>query len=85
MLVVMSRKLKGVHVGFLIEFMNQNSIQQGDGAWRSVAAARIFLEAGTQTMGTYIDKRQAIVADWVVLRLILQISDRVAGYKVSRG
>ena len=37
--------------------------------------------AGTQTLGTYIDRRQATVAEWVALRPILDIYDRDKVYE----
>ena len=37
-------------------------------------AAYIFLkEAGTQSLGAYIDKRQATVMDWVALLPIVDV------------
>ena len=38
-------------------------------------------EAGTQTLGAYIDKWQTTVTEWVPLRLILEICNRETGYK----
>ena len=37
-------------------------------------------EVFAQTLGAYIDKRQATVAGWVALRPILEICDRGTGY-----
>ena len=66
-LAKISKKLEGVHVGFLPS--------SREGTWRSVAAASLFKEAGTQTLGTYIDKRQATVVVQVSLRPILEVCD----------
>ena len=52
-----------------------------DGTWRSAAADRILREAGTQTLGTYIDKRQATVTEWVALRPTIDIYNRETGYR----
>ena len=79
----MYRELEGVHVDFLIKLTGQKATRQGGGTWRSVAAARVIKEAGIQTLGTYIDKRQATVAEWVALRSILEICDREKVYKVG--
>ena len=79
----MSRKLEGVPVGFLIQLTGQKAARQGGGTWRSVASARVLNEAVIQTLGTYIDKRQATVAEWVALRSILEICDREKVYKVG--
>ena len=45
--------------------------------------AKVIKEAGTQTLGAYIDKPQATVAEWVALRPILEICDKETGYKVK--
>ena len=38
-----------------------------DITWRCVAADKVLKKAGTQSLGVYIDKQQATVAEWVVL------------------
>ena len=75
LLTEMSRKLEGLHVGFLRQVTGQKAKWQREGTWRSVAAADVIKESGTHTLLLYIDKRQATVAKWVVLRLILEILD----------
>ena len=40
---------------------------------------RLFKEAGNQYLGVYIDKRQATVMGWVVLRPILEVFDKETG------
>ena len=57
----MSRNLEGVRVGFLRQVMVQKDKQQREGNWRSMASERVLKEAENQTLGTYIEKRQAIV------------------------
>ena len=42
LLAAMSRKLEGVHVGFLIQVTIQTAKRQRDGIWRSAAAARVL-------------------------------------------
>ena len=69
----MSIKMEGLHVGFLIQLTLRKATLQGGGTWRSLAVARVLKEAVTQTLGTYIDKRQAKVAEWVALSPILKI------------
>ena len=81
LLAAMSRKLEGVHIGFLRQVPDNKAKRQMDGTWRSVAAKRVLKEAVTQTLGTYIDKRQMTVAEWVALRPIIEICDRETGYK----
>ena len=53
----MYRNLEGVHVGFLRNIMGQKEKRQRDGTWRSKAEANVIKEAGTQTLGTCIEKR----------------------------
>ena len=77
----MSRKLEGVNVGFLRQVMGQKTNRQRYGTWRSAIAARVLKEAGTQTMGTYIEKWQVIVVEWVLLRSILKIFNIITGYQ----
>ena len=52
----MSRKLEGVHVGFLIKLMGQKAKRQREGTWRSASVAKVLKEAVTQTRGEYIEK-----------------------------
>ena len=53
----------GVHMGFLGDFTGEKSMRQRDWTWRIVAAVRIIDEAGTTSLGTYIDKSQTTVAE----------------------
>ena len=46
-----------------------------------MAAVSVLKEAGTQTLGTYIDKRQEAVAEWVMLRPMLEVCDRETRYE----
>ena len=41
---------------------------------------KVLKEAGNQILGAYIHKRQAMMAEWVLFRLILEICDREKGY-----
>ena len=65
-----------MHVGFLRQVTGQKAKRQREDTWISVAAVRVLKEAVTQILGEYIDNRQATVAEWVVLRPILDIFDR---------
>ena len=76
-----SRNLEGVHVGFLRQITGQRVVQQEEGTWRQVAAQKVLEKAGTQPLGTYIDRSQATVAEWVALRPILEVYDRDKCYK----
>ena len=76
LLTEISRKLEGMHVGFLRQVMGQKSKRQREGTRRSVVEVGVIKESETHTLWLYIDKRQATVAKWVVLRPILEIFDR---------
>ena len=53
----MSRKMKGLHVGFLRLILGQGTVRQEDGTWRQVAEEKVLEKSGTQSLGTYIDRR----------------------------
>ena len=78
---VMSRKLEGAHVGLLRRIMKQRSVQQKDGIWRQVEAETVIENTVTQPLGTYIDRSQAKVSEWVALRPILEVYDRDKCYE----
>ena len=75
LLMDMSRKLEGLHVGFLRQVTGQMAKRQREGTRRSVVEVGVIKESETHTLWLYIDKRQATVAKWVVLRPILDIFD----------
>ena len=79
--MAISRNLELVHMGFIRKMTGHMEKRQRDGTWRSEAVAKVLKEAGTKTLGAYIDKRQATVAEWVALRPILEIFYRETGYK----
>ena len=70
-------------MGFLRRITRQGAVRKKDGAWRQVSADTAPEKAGTQPLGTYIDRRQATVAEWVVLHPILEFCERETGYKVG--
>ena len=73
LLEAMSRKLEGVHMGLLRKITGHKAVRRKDGTWRQVAAEKVLKKAVTQSIGAYIDRRQATVAEWVVLRPILEV------------
>ena len=46
-----------------------------------MTAESVIKEAGTQTLGTYSDKWQEKVVEWVALSLILEVFDMDMGYE----
>ena len=77
----MSRNLEGVHVGLMWRITRQRAVRQKDGTWRQVEAETVLEKAETQPLETYIDRRQATVAEWVTLCPILEVCDRETGYE----
>ena len=76
-----SDKLEGVHMGFLWKVTGNTESRQWDRTW-SGAAVLIFLkEEGTQTPGTYIDRWQTKMTEWVTLILIYEVCDMETGRK----
>ena len=73
MLAPMSKKVKGSQADFLRQVTDQTAKRQRYGTWRSAAAAIVLKEAVTQTLGMYIDKRQATVAGWMALKPIIEV------------
>ena len=51
---------------------------------KRAAVESVPREAGTQTIGTYIDRQQDIVVEWVGLQPIYEVCDREKGYEGER-
>ena len=51
------------------------------GTWRNAAAESVLKEEGMHTLGEYIDNHQATVAQWVVLRPIIEVCNRETVYE----
>ena len=81
LLAEFSKNMETLHVGFLRQVAVNTAKRQRGGTWISTKAASVLKETRTQTLGAYIDKRQATVVGWVVLRLILNICNRETGYE----
>ena len=63
-------------MGLLRWITRQRAVRHKDGTWLQVASETVLKKAGTHPLGKYIDRRQATVAEWVVLRPILEVCDR---------
>ena len=66
----------GDHVGFLRQVTEKKARCQWGGTWRKAAAESVLKESGTQKLGTYINKRQETVEEWVVLILMYKVWDK---------
>ena len=69
-----------VNVGLLRWITGKTAVQQEDMTWGQVAADKVLEKAGTHSLGTYIERRQATVVEWMASRSILEICDRDTGY-----
>ena len=72
----MAQSLEGVHVGLLRQVKNLKAKSMEEGLWQKVAADRVLQGAGTQPLQTYLERRQAKVAEWVALRPIFEVCER---------
>ena len=78
-LVAMAKNIEDVHMAFLHQIKVNTLRENWDGIWRRVVLESILKELSTQKLGTYIDKQQTTVADWVLLRPIYEVCGREAG------
>ena len=65
--------------GFFRKMAGKMARQQWDQTWRRTTVDSFLKEAGTERLGTYIDKRQTTVSEWVAFRLIYEVCDRNKG------
>ena len=77
----MEQMLEGVHVGLLIKVTKLKGKSSKGGLWWKVAADKVLQGAGKQLLHTYLDRRQAKVAEWVALRPIFEVCARETGYE----
>ena len=77
----MYSNMEVVHVGLLGWTMEQRAVRQEDGTWRQVSAEKFLDNSVTPSPGTYIDRRQETVSEWVALRPILEVCDRETCYE----
>ena len=81
LLTAMSWNLEEVHVGLPRQITGQKAKRQRDENCQIEASEKVLKEAGNQSLGAYIDKWQATVAEWVALKPILDIFDKKTGYE----
>ena len=61
---------------FLVQVMGKTARQNLDGTWGRMSADSVLKEVGNQKLGTYIDKQQIALVEWVALRPIYEVCDR---------
>ena len=79
--VPMARRLEVVHVGFPRQVNKLKAKSLKYDTWRNVSVDRMLQGAGTQPLHTYLDRRQATVAEWVALQTIFEVFARETGYE----
>ena len=84
-LVQMAQRLKVVHVGFLCQVTRSNARRMKYGSWRQAEAKTILQGVRTHSLRTYVDRRQATVAEWVSLRSIFDVCARETVYEGGGG
>ena len=80
-MVILVQRLEGAHVGFLRQITRKKTKRLRYGSWWQVTAKTVLQRAGTQPLRTYLDRRQATVAEWVALRSIFGSCTRETGYE----
>ena len=75
----MLQKLEGVNVGFLRQVAGMTDQKLGVNTWKKEVAERLLHETGKKLLREYIKRSQGTVADWVVLRPILEVCAEETG------
>ena len=68
-------------MGFQRKITSYRAVIRKEGTWWKVPEETVLVKARNQHLRTYIDRRQVIVAEWVVLRPILGVCDKETGYE----
>ena len=71
----------GKHTRFLSQITEKRAQRKVDGTWVTPKAEVVREAAETQSTISHIGKRQRTMAQWVVLRPILELCARETGYE----
>ena len=77
----MEQRIEGVCVGFLRQVTKLKGKRLNDGLWRKVSANKVLQEVGKQPLQICLDRRHAIVTEWVALQPIFDVCVRDMGYE----
>ena len=66
---------------FLRQVTHKQSTWQKDGSWWHVPEEAVLQVAGTQTLRTYVARKQETVAYWVATHTIFDVCVRETGYE----
>ena len=79
--LAMLQRIEGIHVGFLRQVMLIKDQRLGDNTWRKEGGGRLLRAAGTKPLRECINRRQAMVAEWVALCAIFKVYTKEMVYK----
>ena len=68
-------------MSFFRQVARKQTTRWRDGSWQQVPAERVHQGSGIQTLKTYVDRQQEIVAEWVSNRPIFDAWVRDTGYE----
>ena len=77
----MIQRLEVAHVSFLKKVTRKQAMRRMGISWRQVKSEAVLQGAETQTLMTYMDRRQATVAEFMAIRPIFDVCERYMGYK----
>ena len=64
----------------LTQVKRKQEMRRRNGFWRQMSTEAVLQGAETQTLRTYVDRRQATVTEWVTTQPILNFCARDTGY-----
>ena len=73
LLAAMERTAEGTQSGFLQQIRGKRARRRADRTWFTTAAEEVREAAGTQSVTTYIGRRQGTVVQWVALRPVFEV------------
>ena len=68
-------------MGFLRQVTWMKARRLGDNTWTKEGLERLIQTAGTKPLWEYINKKQAMVVEWVALRPIFEVCAKEKGYE----
>ena len=77
----MPKRIEGTRTELLKMITRKRAKQFEDGTWETPGAEGVREAVGTQSARTYIEQRQATVAQWVALRPLFEVCARETGYE----
>ena len=68
-------------MGFLRQVAEMSARNLGVETWQKEGTKRVLQATGTKSLWEYIDMRQTMVAEWVSLRPIFEVSEKETGFE----